>query len=386
MSRTARALVAALLLAAGGCAGSQRSDFGWLDSTQRSAGPGVLVRWSLAVVPPWTGNYIPVEQASPGVDELGGRIYVGSTRGVLWALNARGRKLLHYNAGASIEAQPVVDAERGELYVSTVRGQVLALRPGDLSVRFTAQAGAAISQPGLLAHDALYVVTDGDSVSAFSRADGSVLWRYHREPHEGFSIAGHAGLARSGNKLLTGFGDGAVVALDAADGHVLWEVDTTADLDEGDESRRFVDVDTTPAVVGDTAYVASFSAGLFGLELAGGSVRSHEPELHGVTAITATPDALLVSSANLGVLCLDLPELSLRWRHPIERGAPGRAEVRGANVYVTESLGGMLALALADGREVGRLETGHGITAPLTIQGRDGFAFSNAGRLYAFTY
>ncbi|MFI5306791.1 MAG: PQQ-binding-like beta-propeller repeat protein [Polyangiales bacterium] len=379
---------AALLLAAAlgaGCAGNQHADFGFLDGSKRSAGTGVLVRWVLDIAPPGTGNYIPVEQAAPGVDPIHDRLYVGSTAGVLWALSAAGKRLHHYDAGASIEAQPVVDPERNELYVSTVRGRVIALRSEDLSERYKIETGASISQAGLLSHDALYVVTDSDLVLALSRADGTVLWRYHREPREGFSIAGHAGLTMAGTKLLAAFGDGEVVALDAGDGKLLWSVDTSADIEELD-SRHFVDVDTTPTVVGDVVYVASFSSGLFGLELSSGTVRARETVLKGVTAITAAQDALLVSSAERGVLCLDLPDLTLRWQRKVARGAPGRAEVHGDGVYVAESLGALLTLALADGREIGRLETGHGVTAPPVIEGRRGFMLSNAGRLYAFTY
>jgi outer membrane protein assembly factor BamB len=387
-ARAAALLVSLVLPAASGCAGgSRRADFGWFDGQKRAAGPGMLVSWTRDMISPGIGNYVPVEQASPGVDAVNQRLYVGTTRGVLWALTPRGRKLQHYNAESSIEAQPVIDSERGELYVSTVSGTVLALRSADLSLRFKAEVGASVSQPALLSRDAIYIVTDADMVLALSRTDGSVLWRYRREPREGFSIAGHAGLTKVGNRLLTGFGDGTAVALDAGDGRVLWEVDTSADLEDADDARHFVDVDTTPAVVGDIVYVASFSAGLFGLELGTGTVRAHESDLKGVTAITATPDALLVSSAERGVVCLDLPDLSLRWRRSVDRGAPGRAEAHGDGVYVAESLGALLTLALSDGREIGRLETGHGITAPATIgNDRRGFVLSNAGTLYAFSY
>jgi len=368
-----------------GCAENQHADFAFLDRGQRSAGPGVLVRWAMDVVPLGVGPYVPVEQAAPGLDVRAGRVYVGSTRGVLWSLTTAGKRLFHYDAGAAIEAQPLVDSERGEVYVSTVRGSVAALRSADLSVRFKVEVNAAISQAGLLNRDTLYLVTDTDLVLALAREDGSVLWRYRREPHEGFAIAGHAGLTLAGTKLLAAFGDGSVVALDAGDGRVLWSVDTSADIEELD-SRHFVDVDTTPVVVGDVVYVASFSAGLFGLELASGAVRAHEPALKGVIGLVATPDVLIASSAERGVVCLELPDLALRWQRKLERGAPGRAEVRADGVYVAESLGALLTLALADGHEIGRLETGHGVTAPPVIDGRQGFVLSNAGRLYAFTY
>jgi outer membrane protein assembly factor BamB len=381
---------ASVAVGAAGCAATSRSrrtmDLQWVDKSGKGAGPGVLVRWALPFAPPFTGPYLPVERAAPGIDARSGRVYAGSTRGELWALDASGRKLYAVKAQAGIEAQPTVDEGRDEVYVATVRGTLFALRGGDGSERWKAELGAPVSQPGLLSEDAIYIVTDEDAVMALSRTDGSVLWRYRREPHEGFAISGHAGLNRVGNKLLTGFGDGAVVALDAGDGRLLWATDTSLDLEDLDSTRRFTDVDTTPVVVGDLVYAASFSGGLYGLELSTGTVRSHEGELRGVTSITATDTALLLSSAEAGVVCIDLPSLTLRWRHAIERGAPGKTEVRGPNVYVAESLGALLALRVTDGQELGRLETAHGITAAVSFEGRRGFALSNAGTLFAFTY
>jgi outer membrane protein assembly factor BamB len=330
--------------------------------------------------------YIPVEQASPGVDAKSGRVYTGSSQGTFWALNDAGKRLNHYDAKAAIEAAPTIDPKGGELYLATVRGTLYAMRSEDLSIRWQTELGGPVSQAGFLRDDTLYIATDNDSVLALARTDGSLLWRYRREPREGFSIAGHAGLTAAGDKILTGFGDGTVVALSAGDGRVLWEVDTSADIEDLDSSRTFVDVDTTPVVVGDIVYVASFAVGVFGLELGTGTVHTHEAALKGVTAITAAPDALLISSAELGVVCLDLPGMTLRWRHKIDRGAPTKAKVAGDSVYVGESLGALLALALANGKELGRLETGHGITAPVALDGRRGFLLSNAGILYAFAY
>src|SRR5262249_53097067 len=161
-----------------------------------------------------------------------------------------------YNAKAAIEAQPVVDPATGDVYIATITGTLTSLRGEDLSLRWQAELGASVSQPALLTHDAVYWVGDNDLLMALARKDGSVLFRYHREAREGFSIAGHAGLTLAGNKLLTGFTDGAVVALDASDGRVLWSVDTGADIDDADASRTFLDVDTTPVVVDDVVYVA----------------------------------------------------------------------------------------------------------------------------------
>ena len=345
------------------------------------------MRWAENLAKPTGNRYVPVEQAAPAVDPNSGRVYAGTTRGALWALDANdGRKLYRYDAPSAIEAQPAVDPARDEVYAVTVTGNVLALHGRTGALRWKAEAGGSVSQPVLLSNDAVYVVTDTDALFAFARSDGSVLWRYHREPSEGFAIAGHAGLTLAQGKLLTGFGDGVVVALDSSDGRVLWEADTSVDLEDMDPTRRFVDIDTTPLVVDDTVYVASFSGGLYALELGSGSVRAHEAGIKGVTGLASTPDALIVGSAERGVLCLDLPALSLRWQRALSGGAPSRPLVRSDRVYVAESLGALLALSLADGAELGRLQTRHGFTAPAAMDGHRGFALSNAGTVYAFVY
>lgn len=378
-------IVLAASLLVGACTSKQGSH--GLDGTERlRSGGAVTVRWTLPLDPA-NQRYVPVEQAAPAVDPRAGRVYVGSTRGTLWALDADdGRKRYGYRANAAIEAQPVVDSQRDEIYATTVTGQLIALHGASGTLRWKAEADGSISQPALLSEDAVYVVTDTDLVVAFARTDGKMLWRYRREPHEGFAIAGHAGLALAGSKLLTGFGDGVVVALDSSDGRLLWESDTSVDLEDLDPTRRFTDVDTTPLVVDDVVYVASFSGGLYALELESGSVRAHEGGLRGATGLTATQDALIIGTAERGVVCLDLPSLSLRWQRALYGGAPSLPLVRDDRVYVSESLGALLALSLADGRELGRLHTRHGFTAPAMLDGHRGFALSNAGMLYAFVY
>jgi len=95
---------------------------------------------------------------------------------------------------------------------------------------------------------------------------------------------------------------------------------------------------------------------------------------------------LILSSADLGVLCIDLASHGLRWRHKIKRGAPGQPSLHGSTVYVAESGGALLGLTLAEGREVGRLESGHGFDAGPSLHSGRGFIVSNGGTLFAFTY
>jgi len=246
--------------------------------------------------------------------------------------------------------------------------------------------GPVRRQP-LLSHDAIYVVTAANSVLAFARTNGEVLWRYRRDTPEGFSVTGNAGLLAADGKLWTAFSDGVVVALDPSDGRLIWERDTSLDLeDTGSDQNRIIDVDTTPTKVGKNLYVASFSAGLYALAPSTGAVVWRAPELKAITAIAAEGEKIVLSSAEKGVLCVDSGTHEILWRHPVKRGSPGELRISEGLVFVGESEGGFLALSLETGREQARLESGHGFSAPASIAQGRGFLLSNGGTLFAFSY
>jgi outer membrane protein assembly factor BamB len=385
-----RAWSCGLLLAAIGCgAGSANVDYGRYDGTSmKSAGPGLRVRWSKPLAPEWGGPYIPVERAAAAIDPVHERMYIGSSQRSLHAFDVSGRELYRFDADSSIDAAPTLDARTDELYVASASGRVTALDADDGHVRWNAELGATVSRPGVLSEDAIYLVTDGDGVFALSRKDGSVLWRYQRDPRAGLKITGHAGLASGEQSLVTGFSDGAIVALAKGDGHALWVVDTTLDLTDSSQAEiGFVDVDTTPAIVGDIVYAASFLAGLYGIRMQDGVTQFRNAELTGVTSLTADERTLSMVSAERGVSCYDLPALTQRWSHNVNiRGAANSITLEDRTLFVTESRGALLVLAIADGRELGRLQTEHGFAAVPSLRQGQGAILGNSGILYAFDY
>jgi outer membrane protein assembly factor BamB len=381
--------VAGLFAAVGCGAGSMGVDYGHYDSTTRvSSGPDLRVRWSKLIAAEFGGAYVPVERAAAAIDPVNERIYVGSTQHYLYAFSAAGRQLYRNEVESSIEAEPTLDVASDELYVTTAGGRVHALRASTGIERFNVDIGAPVSQPGVLSEDALYLVTDADGVYALSRKDGSTLWKYQRDPRAGLKVSGHAGLLSSGQHLITGMSDGSIVSLAKGDGRALWVVDTTLDFaDPAQTEQGFVDVDTTPVQVGDIVYVASFLGGLYGLRAQDGVAQFRNAELTTITSIAADDRTLLIASSEHGVICYDLPTLTTRWRRQDwVRGAPNNIRLEQHVAYVTETRGAFLALALADGRELGRIQTEHGFTASPTLTDGLGYVLNNAGVLYAFDY
>ncbi len=373
---------------AGGCGTTSNEELARFDLTsRRSAGPAVRVQWSRELTPRFGGLYAPVERAAAAVDAQSGRLYIGSTERSLWALALDGQRIYRYVAESGIEAEPTLDASSDQLYVTTSGGFVHALRASDGSLRWKAQLSASISQPGALSADALYLVTDDDTVVALSRTDGSILWRYKREPRAGLQIAGHAGILLAKHRLYTGFSDGTIVSLSANDGREQWLVDTTLDFANPEETEKgFVDVDTTPVLIGNVVYAASFLGGFYGIEAVSGAVTIRNPELTGITSLAGDDDSLVLASAEDGVVCLDVPSLAPRWRHEIRQGAPSALRLRNRRVFFTESRGAFLAFDLRDGRERARLQTEHGFSATPSTTDSVGFLPGTAGVLSASLY
>lgn len=363
-------------------------DFGWIDGS--SGNPASTraphVRWRQQITHDYEGPYVPVERAAAALDPARDRLYVGSSSGELWAMTAGGARIYTYDAGGGIAAQPALDPALDELFLATEDGVLHLLTASNGALRWRTEIGGAVSQPPVLTDDAVYVMTDNDVVSAIDRAEGEVLWRYRRDAPEGFNVSGHAGLTLAEGRLLTGFTAGVVASLDPSDGSLQWERDTSLELEPGpDGTARFADVDTTPVVIDDLIYIASFAGGMYALELESGTVRWHDEELTGVIGITPASDRLLVlSSGDLGVVLIDRNDHEVVWRKRLPRGAPGEATVAQDLVMFGESQGGFVTVALQNGRELGRIEAGHGFTARATISDGRGFMLSNGGTLFAF--
>ena len=381
--------VASSLLAIPGCgaAGAPATNadhFGWVEQDDAYARPGeggFNVRWSKQLTDRWEARYLPVELSSAEFDRKRQRVYIGTSEGNLFAFALNGRRLFFYDAGAQIESKPAVDARTGEVYFPSVDGHVHAVTvEGELKWK-TKLIGSIRTQP-VIALDALYVVGENDIITALARDDGRILWTYDKEPVEEITIAGHAGLLLEDGRLYAGFTDGAVAAINPADGRLFWEVETSVDVElRPGNVPQFLDVDTTPVMLRGTLYVASFTAGLYALNAGSGTVEWRDAAFQGVTGIAAAGRMLVISSARRGVSLLDLRTREVQWEKAPERGAPTPPIVteKGTVIY-GETQGSLLALSLSDGREIARAEGGAGFSATASAAGSFGGAISNGGR------
>src|SRR6185436_1166774 len=94
--------------------------------------------------------------------------------------------------------------------------------------------------------------------------------------------------------VLAGFADGYLVSLDGATGEVVWARSFAA------ASDQFVDVDSTPTVVGDVVYASSYSGGFYALDAKDGSVR-WRIGIEGVGSVRALGERLYFAAPREGL-------------------------------------------------------------------------------------
>src|SRR5690606_10219160 len=92
-----------------------------------------------------------------------------------------------------------------------------------------------------------------DVLYAADAETGEVVWQYQRRAPEFFTMKGGGTPVVHEGVVYCGFADGALVALTADVGNVVW----TADLSGG--RREFVDVDLAPIVTPGSIYAASYA-------------------------------------------------------------------------------------------------------------------------------
>jgi len=334
------------------------------------------------------GAYVPLERAPVALDPINGRIYAATNRGEFFAYAADGTRMYRRSFGDAIDAGIAVDPVRDRVYVGTSRGRVHELSGATGEPIWTVDAGQPLTGSPVLTDDTLFVVADSDVVLALSREDGTVLWSYRRPPTEEITITGHAGLALHGDALLAAFNDGMVAGIRASDGSVLWEIDTSVDLEASSTGLpRMRDVDTTPVVVGGSIFVASFAAGIYQLDANNGTVLHRDETWTGVTAILGLPNGdLFVASADRGLARIDPIAHTVAWSRPLDRGAPTGAtyEPDTQSILFGESRGSLIAVRAESGDEVARFESGYGFGAPATAADGVVAALSNTATLFVF--
>jgi outer membrane protein assembly factor BamB len=134
---------------------------------------GTALRWTFAYPSANQGGN--TVESSPVV-AADGTIYVGSEKGVLYAVTPDGQAKWSVTTGGAIHATPAIGAD-GTAFVGSDDGGLYAVAAGG-STRWVFHAGAAVSSPALGADGTVYVVSQDGALHAIDPSDGTARWTY----------------------------------------------------------------------------------------------------------------------------------------------------------------------------------------------------------------
>ena len=291
-------------------------------------------------------------------------IYEGGTRGLLLAIDAETGMLRwsfdtidspdawgdpKVNGGGGAWYPPLIDPQRGLTYWGT--GNPVPW-PG------TAEKPNGSSRPG----PNLYT----SSLVAVGISDGKLAWHYQDKPHDIFDwdfqitpVMVRAAAQSGGDKVIGAGKTGALAAVDAQSGELLWR--TKVGRHENDELTEYPSQSITifPGVLGGVMSALAYADGVVYAASVDASL-SYDgnlliPEVSGKGALTA----------------IDVNDGHVLWTSALRGAGYGSATIANDLVLTADETGRVYAFARATGEELWHYDAPAGINAPLVIAGDD---------------
>jgi outer membrane protein assembly factor BamB len=319
------------------------------------------------------------EECAVGV-VAGGRLVIGSRAGSMVGVStANGHIDWATAATGGIDSEARLDPEHGQVYMGADDGSFYAIEPATGRIRWTYRAKGAIDERAELGGDTVYLASSADQVIALDARTGKWRWQYDRETPDGFTIHGYGGPRLHGNQLLEGFADGFLVSLQISNGEVAWAHGLAG------TSEQFVDVDSTPVLDGQTVLAASYSGGVYALDLKDGATRWRAP-IEGVGPLSLIDGRIYFASPRSGLHALAKQDGQILWRQGLpDAGDMTAPQAVGRFLVFSGSRGGLFVVEPATGRLLEVFNPGNGVCAGGTYDPATQrfYLLSNGGTLYA---
>lgn len=296
-----------------------------------------------------------------------------------------------YRTNGAVRSSPVI--ANGIVYVGSTDGTFYAIdaRRGTLRWRFA--MGAPVSSSAAISNGIAYVQSHAGVLYALNAANGRRVWRIRFGADAPLAWGHESGdfydssAAVAGPRLFVGAGDGYLYAIDRGTGHVVWRART------GGRVR------SSPAVEGTSVYVGSFDGDLYAFD-AGSGTQKWRFATEGAAlrsgdfgydrrSIQSSPavsnGAVFFGSRDGFVYSVDAATGKLRWRydHHISWSNTSPAVERGLVFAGTSDGCFVQALDRRSGTQRWRFTTASNVFASVSSSGGAVYAADWSGTVYA---
>ena len=215
----------------------------------RSDDPILRAVWTKNLDPDYNTGNLPIALHGPAYHN--GMVFSGQDSGKMNAYDLRnGRLLWQEQDNSGYHSYPAVHDD--VLIYGTRQGRVFARNYLTGELLYAVDLDAPIESPPVIHEGRAFFHLRNHKIFALDFQTGQILWAYQRSVPFSTTIQGVSTPLVDQHRLIVGFADGSLVALNLEDGIILWE----RRLGEG---TQFVDVDISPVRIGDFIVAASLA-------------------------------------------------------------------------------------------------------------------------------
>jgi outer membrane protein assembly factor BamB len=287
-----------------------------------------------------------------------------------------------------------VALDNGSLYFGSAGGELIKMNaesgarlwfipfetPSSGNILGCGGGATAVAIYGMPAIDGelICVATSSGKIGAFN-TDGASLWEY---PGEGNLYSFIGGPVIYQGRVYAAAVNGAVYAIDAATGHLVWETEIKED------------VWTTPFIYNDTLYIGTFDKKVYALDAATGTQKWQQPFETGgpiVSATLADNGTVYVTSFDRHIYALDAASGELIWQFPQTEGNGENTPrnwfwaspvLHNGTIYAANMDGNVYVLDAASGSLVTVIELVNAVSATPVVVGDRLYIATHEGKLF----
>lgn len=333
--------------------------------------------WSTGV---GSGQDVRYTRLVPAID--GDVIYATDSEGLVVALNRlTGKRIWRVKLDEPVSGG--VGFGGDTLLLGTYDAEVIALNAEDGSERWRSKVSSEVLSPPQTNGSTVVLQTFDGRLTGLDHATGEERWHYESSMPV-LTLRGNASPLIVGSTVYAGFANGKVVALEVADGLLIWEQRVA--IPQGrSELERMVDVDASPLRVGDILFVVGYQGELLALSRATGNPLWSQP-VSSFNDQSAGRGKVYVTTADSEVHAYSTNSGQLAWKNEqlLRRKLTAPTAVRDY-VAVADEEGGYLHLLGHTGGDIvaRRRIDSDGVRSPMLAVDDVLYVYSNGGELVA---
>jgi outer membrane protein assembly factor BamB len=311
-----------------------------------------------------------------------GAVYAASHEGEVVALDANnGKRKWAVKTKLPLAAGPTVDA--GVVVLGSSDGDIIVLDAANGQERWRKSVNSEVLAKPLIANDLVIVRTVDGHLEGMALSDGAKRWAVDEQVPR-LSLRGTAPPVLAGERVIAGFDNGRVIAVDVRNGDVLW--DTIVNAPKGrTELERLSDIDAPAQVSGDDIFVVGFQGRVAMLALDSGQIWWAR-DTSSYRGFTMDEDNLYLTNADGVVMAMRRNDGTVLWEQSsIRRRGLTAPTIDGTALVVGDFEGFVHWLDKSTGEIVARRKTdGDRITNSAAADESRTYIQTDSGKLIAF--